>query len=137
MDELTKKQRGFVKDYVETENGTQSALKNYNTDDENTAGAIASENLRKPKIIKAIQTIADRIPDDKLHEVLMEGLNAEYNEKPDYAVRHKYLDTSLKLKGAYETDETKNINILMPVLVKFLDIKDDKSNSNGNTDRVS
>lgn len=126
MDKLTKKQRGFVKDYVETENGTQSALNNYDTDDEATAGAIAYENLRKPQIIKVLKTLGERIPDDKLHEVMMEGLGAESNEKPDYGIRHKYLDTALKLKGAYEPDENKNINILMPVLVKFLDIKDDE-----------
>ena len=135
MDKLTKKQQGFVKDYVETGNGTQSALKNYDIegkDPEKIASVIATENLGKPSIMNAIMSIADNIPNDKLHKVLVEGLEAESNEKPDYAIRHKYLDTALKLKGAYETDEQKNINILMPVLVKFLNNKDERSD-NGDT----
>lgn len=131
---LTKKEKGFVKDYVRTGNGTQSVLKNYDTTDYSTAGMIASENLNKPKIQEAIQSLADRIPEDTLHDVLMQGLGAENNEKPDYAIRHKYLDTALKIKGAYEPDENKKINILIPVLVKFLDNKDDKRDSNGNTE---
>lgn len=147
MDKLTKKQQGFVKDYVETGNGVQSALNNYDTEDYGTANQIAIENLQKPIIQNAIKSIADRIPDDKLHEVLMEGLQAgktvyknnnatkeveEVGYEADYAVRHKYLDTALKLKGAYETDEQKNVNILMPVLVKFLNNKDERSD-NGDT----
>lgn len=47
---LTKKQKGFVKDYLDTGNGTQSALKNYDTDDYNTAAVIANENLNKPNV---------------------------------------------------------------------------------------
>lgn len=58
LPKLTKKQRGFVKDYVETENGTQSALKNYDIESpqpEKVANAIAVENLLKPSIINAIE----------------------------------------------------------------------------------
>ena len=47
---LTKKQKGFCDDYLETGNGTQSVLKNYNTDDYHTAWWIASDNLKLPKI---------------------------------------------------------------------------------------
>lgn len=52
---LTKKQKGFVDDFVLTENGTQSALKNYDTTDYKTASVIASENLDKPSIQVAIE----------------------------------------------------------------------------------
>lgn len=62
---LTKKQKGFVKDYVETGNGTQAALKNYDTEDENTAAAIASENLTKPKIEQAVtEALSDTLLND-------------------------------------------------------------------------
>ena len=118
---LTKKQKGFVKDYVETGNGVQSALKNYDTDDYSTAGMIASENLEKPKII---ESIAESIPDELLKSVHLEGLRATRSqgvggmvlntekeefghtniEVPDYAVRHKYLDTAYKLKNLYPKD---------------------------------
>lgn len=50
MEELTKKQKEFANEYLETGNGTQSALKVYNTDKESTAAVIAHENLRKLKI---------------------------------------------------------------------------------------
>ena len=77
MDELTKKQKGFVKDYIETGNGLKSALNNYDTDDENVAGVIAYDNLRKPKIVNAIKSIAEQIPDSLLVEKHLELLNAE------------------------------------------------------------
>jgi phage terminase small subunit len=59
----TKKQKGFAKDYVETGNGSLAALKNYNIKAENkrnVAGAIASENLTKPKVQELIEGYAKR-----------------------------------------------------------------------------
>lgn len=55
---LTKKQEGFVKDYLETGNGTQAALKNYDIegkDPEKIASVIATENLGKLSVIEAIK----------------------------------------------------------------------------------
>lgn len=47
---LTKKQRDFIEEYIANkENGTQAALKVYETN-ETTAASIAYENLRKPQI---------------------------------------------------------------------------------------
>jgi len=149
-DKLTKQDIKFVEEFVETGNKTQSALKAYKYKNENTAGVMALEKLRNPKIKNAIQTLADRIPDDKLHEVMMEGLEATKPQGvggmamniskngidsvghtdmfiPDYATRHKYLDTALKLKGAYEEENTKP-PMFIPVLVQF--IKNDKGTSN-------
>ena len=54
---LTKKQRGFLKDYIETGNGTQAALKNYDiksSNPERVASVIAAENLTKPSIIESL-----------------------------------------------------------------------------------
>lgn len=202
MDKLTPKQKGFVKDYIETRNGVQSALNNYDTEDYNTAHAIAVENLQKPTIQNAIKSIADSFTNEEIvqkHKELLNSTRVEHmvfplgpktnSEKEDYlnkerekatkkgelygdvdflsdedikellsevnctvrrivhgeTARHVYfwsadnmardkaLDKVYKLKGAYETDENKNINILMPVLVKFLDKKDDSSD-NRNTD---
>lgn len=115
MEELTKKQKVFVKEYAKTDNGTQSALKAYDTDDENTAGAIASENLRKPKIVAVLKSLAERIPDELLEKVHLEGLTAARmvgeTLEPDYAVRHKYLDSGYKLKGSYAAEKSINLNI--------------------------
>lgn len=61
MAELTPKQDKFLKSYLETGNGTKAALEAYDTTDYKTAGAIASENLKKPSIMekfKAAQDIA-------------------------------------------------------------------------------
>lgn len=58
LPKLTKKQAGFVKDYVAEENGTKAALNNYEIESknpDNVAGVIAAENLSKPKIIEAIE----------------------------------------------------------------------------------
>lgn len=50
MERLTKKQKEFSDKYIETGNGTKAALEVYNTDDYNTAAAIASQNLNKLNI---------------------------------------------------------------------------------------
>lgn len=118
---LTKKQRGFVKDYIKNGNGTQAAINNYNTTDENTAAVIASENLIKPKIQNAI---LEALPDELLSQIHREGLFAskaiyikteagseKVDEEPDYAVRHKYLDTAYKLRGDYAPEKSITVNI--------------------------
>lgn len=109
--DLTKKEQGFIKDYLESGNGTKAALNNYDTESENVAANIASENLRKPKIIDAIKTIADSIPDEDLIRVHLEGLDADEEGVPDYAVRHKYLDSAYKIKGIYAPEKSINLNV--------------------------
>lgn len=108
---LSKKQQGFVEDYIETGNGVKSALNNYDTNDYNTANQIAIENLQKPTIQNAIKSIADQIPDEDLIRVHKEGLEATEGllHEPDYSVRHKYLESAYKLKGLYgaETPDDK------------------------------
>ncbi len=112
LQKLTKKQKGFVKDYVKTGNGEKSALNNYDIDGkdkENIARSIASQNLTKLNVINAIQSIADKIPDELLEKVHLEGLVAgrKVGEvlEPDYAVRHKYLDTAYKIKRLYGEEQ--------------------------------
>jgi phage terminase small subunit len=109
---LTKKEKGFVKDYVKTGNGTRSVLNNYNTKSENTAGVIANQNLRKDKIQKAIKSIADSIPDSLLIEKHLELLNAtvagEEGERPDTQAVKAGLDMAYKIKGTYAPIKTKD-----------------------------
>lgn len=59
MKTLTKKERGFVKDKLETGNGTLAVLNHYNTKDYDTASVIASQNLRKLKIQQALADHAE------------------------------------------------------------------------------
>lgn len=48
-EELTLKQKKFLKVYFETGNGTKAALAAYDTDDTNTAAVISAQNLIKLK----------------------------------------------------------------------------------------
>lgn len=81
---LTKKEQGFIKDFIATDNGVQSALNNYDTKNYSTAGAIAHENLKKPKIIEAI---LEALPDeelDKKHKQLLNATNLRRIEFDEY-----------------------------------------------------
>lgn len=72
---------------------------------------------------KGFQELWDKvIPDNLLTTVHKEGLEAVRGEEPDYAVRHKYLDSAYKLKGAYAPDKSLNIN----VDIKHIDPTDPK-----------
>lgn len=60
MARLTQKQNKFADRYIETGNGVQSALEVYDTEDYSTAGVIAHENLKKPKIQEYLTSKAER-----------------------------------------------------------------------------
>lgn len=109
---LSKKEKTFVKAYVETGNGTQSALKAYDTDSAKVASVIAAENLAKPRIQVALQ---EALPDELLSTVHLEGLNAGRRVgdeiEPDFTVRAKYLDMGYKIKGSYAAEKHINLNL--------------------------
>lgn len=140
MNRLSKKEKGFIEDILKGETQVQSALNNYDTTDYMTASNIASENLNKPKIIQAM---AERLPDELLEEkhlALLNKTDKKFNsdgemisEEIDVQAVSKGLDMAYKLKGAYDSDAQKNINVIMPVLVKFLDKKDDTRSNSGDT----
>ena len=121
---LTHKERGFVKDYVATRNGTQSILNNYDVhgkDPAKTASVMAVENLAKPRIQK---TIAEMIPDELLgtkHLALLNKVDSE--GEIDVQAVGKGLDMAYKIKGNYvpEHNPITQVNV---VLVKFIDGKD-------------
>lgn len=54
LPKLSKKQRGFVKDYAMTENGTEAVMNHYDVKNSIVAKSIASENLTKPYIVDAV-----------------------------------------------------------------------------------
>ncbi len=53
----THKEKAFIKEYAKTLNGTQSALKVYDTNSANSASVIASDNLAKPRIRLEIERL--------------------------------------------------------------------------------
>lgn len=108
-DKLTRKQKIFVKEYVKTGNGTVSALKAYDTDSERVAQTIASENLSKPIIVKAL---AERLPDDLLEEKHLALLNKiDAQGEIDVQAVSKGLDMAYKVKGSYAPDKNINMNL--------------------------
>jgi hypothetical protein len=136
---LTNQEKTFVKEVIETGNKTQSVIKAFPTiTDEKYASVKGQRLIAKDRIKNAMQTFADRIKDDKLFKVLDEGLDATKQQGvggmaiginkgeidsvghteifvPDYPTRHKYLETSLKLKSYFpkegnQTNVQVNIN---------------------------
>ena len=140
MKRLTKKEKGFVKDYIKTDNATLAAKRNYeieSPDIENVAASIGSENLTKPKIIKAI---ADAFPDQLLAEKHLELLNKrekviierknddgsdvyEVLDQPETQAVGKALDMAYKIKGSYQAEKpvSPNLNIFIKIENKELE----------------
>lgn len=124
---LTKKEKGFVKDFIATGNGTDAVINNYDTEDRRVAGVIASQKLDSPKIQKAI---ADRLPDDLLEEkhlALLNKTERKYigtelvSEDIDAQAVSKGLDMAYKIKGSYAA-EKKDVN-----LTGLINVQDPKS----------
>ncbi len=123
IEKLSKQDQDFVKEVSLTGNQTQSAKKAYGIEDDKYASVKGTRLLVKDSIRTAIEetkkSLADRIPDELLEKVHLEGLNAASTVRkgddeivePDYAVRHKYLDSAYKLKGAYAPEKSVNLNI--------------------------
>lgn len=124
VDELTIKQRKWLKAYITIGNATRAAIQVYDCKDEVSAASIGYENLRKLQIDELLEE--NGISDQALMQVLKEGLRAvkqisariilrknavefgttgklpgtdDFIEVEDMAVRHRYLETALKLKG--------------------------------------
>jgi len=117
---LTKQEKKFVEIKAETGNGTLAVREAFGIEDDNYAAVKASRLLRKDNIVKSIE---ERLPDDLLDRVHLEGLEAtnvrftpegEQIKVPDFATRHKYLDTAHKLKGTYAPDKHVTVTIEAP-----------------------
>lgn len=94
------------------------------------------QDLKKSKGWKEL--LDEYIPDDLLQKKLKEGLDATKNvykegetfAEPDFAVRHKYVDTSLKLKDKYPVEKKEvTLEIPQPILNGLSNgIQSDESN---------
>jgi hypothetical protein len=103
---LTKKQRGFVNDYVETGNATFAAKENYNITTEGSARAVGSENLTKPNIQAELHRLG--FDENNAKRVVAEILNDETN---DPHVRLKASDQIFKVRGTYAAEKTQSLNL--------------------------
>lgn len=121
----TTKQKKAIANLVETRGNVSRAMIQAGYD-ETTA-----KNPKNLTESKAYKQFADEIPDRLLLEVHLEGLKAtrqqgvggmvlnvekkEFGhseiEVPDYAVRHKYLESAYKIKGSFAPEKHLNLNI--------------------------
>jgi hypothetical protein len=119
----TPKEKKFVKLLALTGDPTLAAEKSYDVKDRHSASSIAGQNLKK---LAGMDEILEKhnVTDDYLAEKIKEGLEAnrvisavntdklangattDFIEVPDHLVRHKYLETTLKLKNKYPKNET-------------------------------
>ena len=126
--DLTPKQRLWIKAYFEEKTNIEAVKKaGYNCKNNHSAHSIGCAN--KKNLEGTIKELMDKmgISDEKLLNVLIEGLEAnkvlgylnnkvngvekvsdEFVDVPDHAVRHKFLDTALKLKGAYSPEKVEH-----------------------------
>lgn len=106
---LTGKEKAFAKEYVKTNNGTQSALKVYNTDSPNTAGSIANENLLKPKIREEVARLLSKngIEVDDIVSIHRRNLLQDTNLN----VSQKAVNDAYELLGLKDQPDTTKVNI--------------------------
>lgn len=112
--ELTHKQSKFVAEYAKNGgNGVQAALKAYDTDDYNTANAIAHENLNKPTIRQQALAALERngVTLDKLSRVVADALDAEVDGKPKHDTRLNAARTATTLYRLGEKENNVEINV--------------------------
>ncbi|MCC6323464.1 terminase small subunit [Candidatus Nomurabacteria bacterium] len=118
---LTKKQRGFVKDYVAENNGTKAVMKNYDTKNVVVAASIAAENLGKPYIVEAIEIkrkslkqalIEVGVDEKKIAEKINVLLEAtDESGKKDYTAIDKGLKHATAIYGVTSEPDSKQSNL--------------------------
>lgn len=99
---LTKKQKAWLKFYIESGDATGAALRAYRCKNKQVASNMASQ-LRKALAVDELLEESG-VTDIEITLKLKEGLKATKltktgAEMPDYDVRHKYMTTALQLKG--------------------------------------
>jgi len=109
---LSPRARKFIRHYSKHGNATAAAKHAFNPKNDQSAAVIGHWAIRYFKIPLTEIMDAQGITDERLMEVLDDGLNAsemviEKNGKevtavadaPDHKTRHRYLETGVKLKG--------------------------------------
>ena len=99
---LTKKQKAWLKFYIESGDATDAALRAYRCKNKQVASNMGSQ-LRKALAVDELLEESG-VTDIEITLKLKEGLKATKltktgAEMPDYDVRHKYMTTALQLKG--------------------------------------
>lgn len=101
--DLTLKQRKWIKEYIETGNATEAAMRVYDCKTRESAHTIGSENLSKLAISDLMEEM--QLTDVALVNMGIEGATKPVKQSitgevfPDYNTRRGYWETLLKLKG--------------------------------------
>ena len=104
-DNLTLKQRMWLRAYLKCGNATEAAMRSYKCKDRASGAQIGWVNLRKLDFSEVMEESG--VTDKKLVDVLTEGLSAikiktsltePDREVVDYQTRYRYLEIALKLK---------------------------------------
>lgn len=112
LPDLTPKQRIFLKEYFRTGNGTQSAMKAYDTTEEYVAASIASQNLRKLKVTIRDFMESKGIGLTHLVSILAGAMQADkWNDftgerEADHPVRLKAMEICAKWLGVESQNDT-------------------------------
>lgn len=110
--DLTLKQRKWIKEYIETGNATEAAMRVYDVKDRDSANAIGSENLAKLSMPELMEEM--KLTDVALVNMGIEGATKPVKQSvtgevfPDYAVRQRYWETLLKLKKRLGPEQVVN-----------------------------
>ena len=104
---LTKKEKGFANDYMETGNGTLAIKENYDVANDNVAAVMASRNLRKDKIQ---EYIADHAEDA---EAMIYKLSQEATQE---AIRLSASKDILDRAGFKPVEKTENTTVNLNIL---------------------
>ena len=125
---LTYKQKLFVKKYVENGgNGTQAALKVYNTTDNPTARDIASTNLANPHINKSIEETAKGL--GITHSTIIDKFHSISNKEVQKWSGDTVLKATVEMArvlGMYPGSKHSNLNITLKGNVKELNFTEAK-----------
>ena len=124
---LTTKQKAFAEEYIRNGgNGTQAALKTYDTDDYPTANAIAGENLQKPLVIEELIKTARRlgVTEEKIVSPVIDALDSQ-----DLDMRLKGHDRMIKMLNGKDNGLSLNIENASGIEITFRNFggEDDKS----------
>ena len=108
MKKLTKKQQGFLKDYVATGNATEAAARNYDVKSRDVANTIGAQNLAKLSITTVLEKNVKEEEMDR--KWVMRGTKelAEQRKELNVALgAYKFIAELLRLvNGNTDTDRT-------------------------------
>jgi len=104
----TLKQRLFAQEYVQSGNGTQSAIKIYNTKSTKIAEALASENLRKPVVREEIELLLKSagLSREEIAMKLSQAIEAGLGTKATNADSLRGLELAAKLGNMFPANRS-------------------------------